>query len=83
MVISTAPAITAGNVIASATTASAARWLFSVEAVRTYHPASSAAWHATAGSRTASIGEPTTASLSGPNSSHDPRISHATSGPLL
>src|SRR5262245_61017473 len=83
MVMMTAAAITAGNVMAIATIASAARWLLSVEAVRTYHPQSSAAWLMMAGIRTASIGDPTSDSLSGPNISHDARMSHATSGPLL
>jgi hypothetical protein len=83
MVMSAAPAMTAGNVSASATSASAARWLLSVEAASTYQPASSAAWDATAGRRIASMGEPTSDSLSGPNNSHDARMSHATSGPLL
>jgi hypothetical protein len=43
MVMMTAVAETAGNVSAIATIASAARRLLSVEAARTYHPASSAA----------------------------------------
>jgi hypothetical protein len=43
MVIITAIAVIAGKVRAIATIASAARWLFSVEAARTYHPASRAA----------------------------------------
>lgn len=75
MVISTDAACTGGKVIARATVASPARGLRRASAASTYSPASKAPPHSTAGSRTAGTVSP--------NSSQLPRISHATSGPLL
>lgn len=73
MVISTAPTDRLGTVIATATVASPTRGEKAVAANR-YTAANRRALHTTAG---------WTAGMVGPNSSQLPRISQATSGPLL